>query len=253
MISSRDVLDHGKVSLVDYMGDDYRILESARISTGSEPKKGDDKDRGLIRYLYKNQHMSPFEQVVTTWRMKAPLFVIQQLLRHRTMAFNQMSSRYTSLPEEWYTPEMFRTQSKTNHQGSDGSVPEGVNLTVEHMYNDHITESFQKYKFFSGLDVANEQSRMVLPVSQYSELYFTVNLRNLFHFLDLRLHHHAQYEIRVYAIAILEMLKEIEDLKWSIEVFEEFRELSEAYQNAINRAGKNTSKLIDHLNTFSEK
>lgn len=250
--NSRKVLDHGKVTLIDHMGDDYRILESARISTGAEPTKGEVKDRGLIRYLYKNKHLTPFEQVVTTWRIKAPLFVIQQLLRHRTTSVNQMSSRYTSLPVEYYVPESFRVQSVTNHQGSGENVSEGVHHTALHMYKEAIDNCFDRYDFFTGLDISKEQSRMVLPVSQYSELYMTVNLRNLFHFLELRLHSHAQYETRVYAEVMMDILSHIEGLRWSIEVFDEFRKLSEAYQDAINRAGKDTSRLLKLLNTYDE-
>lgn len=251
MNKQKYVLDHGRVTLIDIMGDDYRILESARISTGAEPSKGEEKDRGLIRYLYKNEHLTPMEQVVTTWRIKAPLFVVQQLLRHRSSSFNQMSSRYTELPQEHYTPEVFQRQSTSNHQGADEPLDPHQNEQMQTIYNELIHESYNIYNLMvETADVAKEQARMILPVSQYTELYVTMNLRNLFHFLSLRMESHAQYEIRVFAEAMLEILREYDGLKWSVEVFEEFNELSVAYKSAINRAGKNSGSLLDYLNRF---
>ena len=112
------VLDFGEVELIDRMGDDYRILQSARVSTGSSAKKGDKEDRGLIRYLYKNQHLSPFEQVQFTFRIKCPIFVARQWFRHRTFSYNEYSGRYSKMIEEMYLPENFRVQGIKNHQGS---------------------------------------------------------------------------------------------------------------------------------------
>jgi thymidylate synthase (FAD) len=143
VINYRNVLDYGKVSLIDYMGDDYRILESARISTGAEPIKSDDKDRGLIRYLYKNQHLTPFEQAVLTWRIKCPIFIARQWHRHRTQSINEISGRYTKLPQESYTPKMFHKQSQTNHQGAGDPII--MTNEISYLYRTPITTSYSSY------------------------------------------------------------------------------------------------------------
>lgn len=248
MVHTREVLDHGRVTLIDYMGSDSRILESARISTGSAPSKGEVKDRGLIRYLYKNGHLTPFEQVTTTWRIKLPIFVARQWMRSRTQSFNEMSARYTELPEEYYTPTDFRIQAIDNHQGSTPGGDFDESLLED--YKDTIQECYDHYHDLLENGVAREHARMVLPVSQYTEFYTTMNLRNLFHFLALRLDDHAQYEIRVYGEAMLDILKEIQSLTWSVEVFEEFHNLEQAYRGAINRVGKDTSGLLNTLINF---
>lgn len=252
MENRREVLNNqGFIELVDIMGDDYRILETARVSTGAQARKGDEKDRNLIRYLYKNQHMTPFEQVVTTWKMKAPLFVVNQLERHRTMSFNEESTRYSEMKNEYYTPETFRQQSTSNKQSSSGIVEHNSDLIYDYIYS--IEDSFDDYEELLEDGVAREQARMVLPTAIMKNLYFTVNLRNLFHFLELRLHNHAQYEIRVYAEAILNILEYQNGLKWSIGVFNEFRELRYAFQEAVNTAGKDTSELLEYLQQYNKK
>lgn len=250
MVSERIVFDHGKVTLVDYLGDDRRILESARISTGAEPDKGEKKDKGLIRYLYKNQHMTPFEQVVTTWRIKCPIFVARQWHRHRTQSINEVSGRYTELPTEFYTPDDFKYQSNGNHQSSGEVIP--LTSELSHMYRSPIASAYAAYSGLLYMGVSKEQARMVLPVAQYTEFFTTMNLRNLFHFLGLRLHEHAQFEIRSFAEAMLSMLKELPDLSWSISAFEEFNELDHVFRDAINASKTDTSELLNLLKGYMD-
>lgn len=242
----------GFVELIDWMGDDYRILESARVSTGSPPSKGEKKDRGLIRYLYKNRHMSPFEQVTLTFKIKAPLFVIQQLLRHRTFSFNQFSGRYAEMPMEFYVPKDFRSQSETNHQGSGDYLSEEVSQEAGTEMKDFFDESYETYKELVDMGVVREQARSVLPSAMYSVLYVTMNLRNLFHFLTLRMDEHAQWEIREYARVMYILSSNIEGLKWSFEVFDEFRYIDSLYQEAINVSKRNTADLIEALEAYIE-
>lgn len=221
IIDQRDVLDKGYIELVDLMGDDYRILQTARVSTGAKPSKGDEKDRGLIRYLYNNEHMTPFESVVTTWRMKAPIFVARQHFRHRTMSPNEASQRYTVVDSEYYVPDYFRIQSEYNHQASVKCMDEKTNNMLKIDYMNTMEYIIEEYNYMLEDGIAREQARMILPTSMYTNYYFTVNLRNLFHFLELRLDEKAQYELRQYAESILDILRNIDGLKWSLEVFEE--------------------------------
>lgn len=248
VVDKREVLNHGFVELVDFMGDDYRILQSARVSTGGDSTKGDKKDKGLIRYLYKNKHLTPFEQVTLTWHVKCPIFVARQWMRHRTQSFNEYSARYSELSNEYYEPETLYTQSKQNHQGISNEPVEHY-VAMEVFYT-ALDDSRGAYEYLLEHDVAKEQARMILPVSQFTEFYVTMNLRNLFHFLELRMDSHAQKEIRVYANAMFDMLKQLNGLKWSVAAFDEFRELEEAYREAINVAGLNTEDLLTHLRGF---
>lgn len=246
------VLDHGFVELVDIMGDDYRILQSARVSTGGAASKGHQKDKGLIRYLYKNKHLTPFEQVTTTWHVKAPLFVVRQWFRSRTQSYNEYSGRYSEMIKDFYTPDQLYYQSGMNHQGSGDAIDYDLNIEMLEDYQDTIDETLGLYEDLLESGVAKEQARMVLPVAQYTEFYMTVNLRNLFHFLELRLDAHAQWEIRQYAETMLQMLKDYSELSWSIAAFEEFRELEEAFRSAINEAGTNTTGLLKMLRRYTQ-
>lgn len=228
-----EFLDKGWVCLVDCMGNDYRILQSARVSTGGTAKKGDKEDRGLIRYLYKNQHMSPFEQVVFTFHAKVPNFVMKQILRHRTFSFNEYSQRYSEVSNDYYIPEEWRKQGTTNHQGSGEPLKCGSNAIVEQEYIEAIEESLNNYQNMIDNEIAKEMARIVLPSSIYTEFYFTVNLRNLLHFLELRLHEHTQLETRVFAEAINKILHSLPELKWTIEIFDEITQLNWKIQKIL--------------------
>lgn len=253
MMFKHEVLDHGFVELVEYMGDDQKILKSARVSTGGTESKGDVKDRGLIRYLYKNKHLTPFEQVTMTFHIKCPIFVARQWMRHRTQSYNEYSARYSQMIEDVYVPSEVYKQSDSNHQGRAQETVEDSPLIV-----DDIRAMYEEVNdFYHDLledGVAKEQARVIMPVGQYTEFYTTMNLRNLFAFLTLRLDEHAQYEIRVYAEAMLEIIEEdMDDLKWSVEVFREFFVLEQAYTRAINACGKDSTPLLKTLQDFGEK
>jgi len=198
------LLDHGFVRLVDYMGNDAAIVQAARVSYGQGTKKRSE-DAGLIRYLMRHRHTSPFEMVDTKFHIKAPIFVARQWLRHRTSSVNEVSARYSLLPEELYIPEdaQISFQSVDNKQGrSTTEVPTEVKARVRELLLAGQRESYASYQELIDAEIARELARIALPVSIYTEWYWKINLHNLFHFLSLRMDAHAQYEIRVYADAI---------------------------------------------------
>ena len=207
-----NVLDHGFVRLVDSMGSDLSIVRSARVSYNAEWRTGEDegKDEKLINYLVKNGHTSPFESVTFTFEVKAPIFVFRQWHRHRTWSFNEVSARYSELPEEYYVPklEQITTQSKDNKQMRTDEQNPFAEMAVR-MIEAHGQDCFNLYRDLLSYGVPRELARTVLPVGTYSHMFATVDLHNLLHFLKLRLHDHSQYEIRVYAEAMLELIKPI--------------------------------------------
>lgn len=206
------VLDHGHVRLVDHMGSDLSIVRNARVSYNAEWRTGEDegKDAKLINYMARNNHTSPFEAVKFTFDVKAPIFVLRQWHRHRTWSYNEVSARYTELPEEFYVPELDKitTQSTDNKQMRTDEVLPGNNsarLAIEGA----CTSAFGVYQELLAMGVPRELARGVLPLNTYSHMFATVDLHNLMKFLKQRLHPHAQYEIRVYAEAMLELIKPI--------------------------------------------
>lgn len=210
------VLDHGFVRLVDSMGNDLSIVRAARVSYNADWRTGEDegKDEKLISYLLKNRHTSPFEAVVFTFEVKAPIFVFRQWHRHRTWSYNEVSARYTELDEGFYLPDvsLIGTQSKDSKQARDIPVEPGnvrrMQLTVD-MMRAHCVSAFAVYKQLLADGVPRELARSVLPVAAYSRMFATIDLHNLMGFLRLRLHAHAQYEIRVYAEAMLGLVEHI--------------------------------------------
>lgn len=206
------MLNHGHVRLVDSMGSDLAICRSARVSYDAEWRAGDDegKDAKLIDYLIKNHHTSPLECVQFTFEVKAPIFVFRQWHRHRTWSFNEVSARYSMLPEEFYIPEVSQitTQSASNKQmRTDIEHPSAT--AVQDMISAQCASAFHVYHELLTMKVPRELARGVLPVNTYSHMFATVDLHNLAHFLKLRLHEHSQYEIRVYAQAMLELIEPI--------------------------------------------
>lgn len=204
------VLDHGIVRLIDYMGSDLSVVRNARVSYNAEWRTGDDegKDTKLIHYLVKNQHTSPFEAVNFTFEIKAPIFIFRQWHRHRTWSYNEVSARYAELPEEYYVPNdsQITTQSKSNKQMRTDEVhPEAA--IISDMITDQCSAAFTAYKKMLAMGCPRELARGVLPVNTYSHMFATVDLLNLMKFLKLRLHEHAQYEIRVYAQAMLDLIE----------------------------------------------
>ena len=230
----KNVLDHGYVELVDYMGSDIRILEAARVSTGSEVDKGEAKNKGLIKYLIKNKHGSPLEKVVFEFKIHMPIFVMRQWSRHRMSSFNEKSARYTKLSDEYYIPGEFRVQGVKNHQGSGEGIDKRLNTDLRSAVKDLTDVVYDQYENMLELGVTREQARANLPVSMYTTVFWTVNLRSLMNFLNLRMHDHAQQEIRVYADAISEILESMEELKYTMPVVRSTREVDWLLQEALN-------------------
>lgn len=206
------VLNHGFVRLVESMGSDLSIARNARVSYDAEWRAGEDegKDTKLINYLVKNRHTSPLESVLFTFDVKAPIFVFRQWHRHRTWSFNEISGRYAPLPEEFYIPEVSQIthQHESNKQMRTDEIHPEAEL-VQTMITAQCESAFSTYHQMLKIGVPRELARGVLPVNTYSHMFATVDLHNLFHFLKLRLHSHAQYEIRVYAEAMLELITPI--------------------------------------------
>jgi thymidylate synthase (FAD) len=236
-------LDHGFVRLIDYMGSDESIVQAARVSYGKGTKKV-LQDRGLIRYLMRHQHTTPFEMVEFKFHCKLPIFVARQWIRHRTASVNEYSLRYSEAPKEFYIPEpdAIRLQSKINRQGrSDQSVPPELQDKVLGILKRHTQQLWDDYQELEQSEIARELARINLPVSLYTEWYWKIDLHNLLHFLKLRLDPTAQYEIRVYAQAIATIVKIGLPLTW--EAFEDYilhaRNLSriemELIQNALTQ------------------
>ena len=206
------VLDHGHVRLVESMGSDLSIVRNARVSYDAEWRAGDDdgKDAKLLHYLLKNKHTSPFESCVFTFDVKAPIFVFRQWHRHRTWSFNEISARYAELPEEFYVPELAQitTQSSSNKQMRTDEQHRDAEGVAE-IIRSSSEASFSHYHKLILNGCPRELARSVLPVGTYSHMFATCDLHNLFHFLKLRLHSHAQYEIRVYAEAMLKLIEPV--------------------------------------------
>ena len=217
-----EVLDHGFVRLVDYMGDDSAIVQAARVSYGAGTKKTSE-DRGLIRYLMRHRHTTPFEMCEIKIHAKMPLFVARQWVRHRTANINEYSARYSEMPEEFYCPELEQIsgQDQKNRQSRGVDLPEVNKDRFAGNTAQHSVNSYGVYKNAIDDGIAREIARINLPVSNYTEWYWKIDLHNLFHFLSLRLHSHAQYEIRVYAEALAEIVKQWVPMAW--EAFQDYR------------------------------
>lgn len=204
----KEVLDHGFVRLVDFMGSDLAISRSARVSHNAEARPEDAK---LINYLWEHHHTTPFEAVTFTFEVKAPILVFRQWHRHRTWSYNEVSARYTELPEEFYIPtfDQIQRQSKSNKQGKEDDQPytDLEKAEIQKYFVNSSKACFREYQGLLKLGLTRELARSVLPVNTYSHMFATVNLCNLFKFLTLRCDKHAQYEIRVYAKAMLELIK----------------------------------------------
>lgn len=215
-------LDKGFVRLLDIMGDDAAIVQAARVSYGEGTRSVSD-DRRLIRYLMRHRHTSPFEMVEFKFHIKLPIFVARQWIRHRTASVNEYSGRYSIMREEFYLPEpeQIRPQSLLNKQGrSEEPLPEELARSVRQRLQDTQQRLYAEYQELLQQNLARELARINLPLSLYTEWYWKIDLHNLFHFLRLRLDEHAQYEIRVYARAIAEIVKQVVPLAW--EAFEDY-------------------------------
>lgn len=219
-MSEIKVLDHGFVRLVDVMGNDQRIVQAARVSYGAGTKSVRE-DRGLIRYLLRHKHTSPFEMVEFAFHLKMPVFVARQHIRHRTANVNEISGRYSVISDEFYVPDARRMQkqSSDNKQGSSEELIANPEAEIEatRLENDQAYDTYLA-RLDSGM--ARELARINLPLSMYTEMYWKIDLHNLFHYLRLRLDPHAQYEIRVYAQAMLSLIRE--HVPCACEAFEDY-------------------------------
>lgn len=208
-----DVLDHGYVRLVDSMGGDISIARAARVSYDDAARRvgeNEGSDTRLIGYLWRNHHTTPFESVTFTFEIKAPIFVFRQWHRHRTQSFNEVSARYSELPEEFYLPhpDVIAAQSTNNRQGRQREPMPDAQVYVEMMAAQN-SSAFATYREMLARGVTRELARLVLPVATYSNMFTTMNLLNLLRFLTLRCDSHAQYEIRVYADAMRDLARSI--------------------------------------------
>lgn len=210
-----DVLDHGFVRLIDHKGDDLLVVRAARISHNAAWRAGEDvgSDARLIRYLWRHAHTSPFEHVVFTFEVKAPIFVLRQWHRHRTWHFSELSGRYRELPEEFYvpSPKHLGTQSKDNKQArvikeEEPKHPDWVSVEI---IQSICEMAFTKYRTLLERGVPRELARSVLPVATYSHMFATVDLLNLLKFFTLRSDPHAQWEIQQFSNAMLDLIRPI--------------------------------------------
>ena len=208
-------LDKGFVRLVDSMGGDDAIVQAARVSYGKGTNKV-SQDRGLIRYLMRHRHTTPFEMVEFKFHCKMPIFVARQWVRHRTASINEYSLRYSEARDEFYypDPENIQFQSALNKQGRMGEVPAELKQKVQDYFKEISERSFAIYSELNKAGVARELARSVLPVNLYTEWYWKNDLHNLLHFIGLRSDGHAQYEIRVFSDAMAESVKAVAPFAW---------------------------------------
>lgn len=247
------VLDHGFVRVIDYMGDDNAIVQAARVSYGKGTKQV-SQDRGLINYLMRHKHTTPFEMCDIKFHIKLPIFVARQWIRHRTASVNEYSARYSILSREFYLPNIthLSAQSTTNKQGrSIDKMPDSYADKILCTLKNDALNCYQHYIEMLNEDeqgnvidqastgLARELARMNLTLNYYTEWYWKINLHNLLHFLLLRADAHAQYEIRVYASAMLEIVK-----LWVPLVYEAFEEHSLYGVNLSRKAIATIKKMI---------
>ena len=229
-----DLLDHGFIRLVDKMGDDAAIVQAARVSYGKGTKTVNE-DKGLINYLMRNDHSSPFEMAEFKFHVKMPIFVARQWIRHRTASVNEYSGRYSVIEDDFYIPtiEQLAAQSTKNHQGrSDVPLTKREALEVQKILTEESNEAYDDYLYLMNEDpfgnkidkakqgLARELARTILPINVYTQWYWKANLRNIFNFIRLRNDSHAQYEIKVYAQAMFDIVKQV--CPYSVEAFEKY-------------------------------
>jgi thymidylate synthase (FAD) len=209
------ILDHGFVRYIDHMGSDLRIVEAARVSYDSK-SKGDEADKKLLHFLLKNKHTSPFEQCRITFNIRMPIFVMRQFVRHRMQSINEVSARYTVLPDVFYIPEKWRAQDNKNKQGS---LPAELN----HLMMSQELLAASKHCYFTyerllEMGAAKEMARIILPVNIYTEIYTTWDLNNLLKYFSLRDDPHAQWEHQEFARAMKNIVKEL--FPWTMEAYD---------------------------------
>lgn len=217
----KHVLNHGFIGLVDHMGSDESIVRAARVSYqgGTRPVS---EDRHLIRYLVRHKHSSPLEMAECVFHLKMPIFVARQWVRHRTASMNEESARYSVIKDKFYIPAPadIKPQSASNKQGREGEFDLNYALSLQSVMAAQNTDSFEDYSVLLTHGLSRELARTVLPVATYTSFYWKANLRNILHFLSLRLDSHAQMEIRVYAEAMRDIIKPLFPL--AVEAWEDY-------------------------------
>ena len=246
------VLDHGFVRVIDYMGDDAAVVQAARVSYGKGTKRTRD-DAGLINYLMRNAHTSPFEMCDLKIHVKLPIFIARQWIRHRTASVNEYSARYSMLDTEFYVPEpaQLAGQSDANRQGRDAVLGSEESQAVLALLRSDAEQAFDHYHQMLNRDgddneldpsrsgLARELARMNLPLSAYTQWYWKVNLNNLLHFLRLRADAHAQWEIRAYADVLLDVVR-----KWTPLTYDAFMTYSVGGAHLTDEGLEVVRKLI---------
>lgn len=243
------ILDHGFIRVIDYMGGDNSIVQAARVSYGKGTKKS-NQDRGLIRYLMRHRHTTPFEMCEIKFHIKLPVFIARQWIRHRMANVNEYSARYSILDKEFYIPQQVAEQSKINNQGRGSIINGQQGIEDLNIIKTFSQDAYDKYTFLLNLDetgnildenrkgIARELARMVLPMNYYTQWYWKIDLHNLLHFISLRADSHAQQEIRVYADKIAEIVKLW--VPFAYEAFEDYK------MNATHLSGEER-KIINQL------
>jgi thymidylate synthase (FAD) len=218
------IADNGLVEMRNFDADSTDIARAARICFNNfEKERTREKDLGLVDYLIRNHHTSPVEMIEVWLEMKLPIFVARQFIRHRTATVNEVSGRYAILPEEWYIPETVGGKSSSNKQGQDDNLDIKVQKSFKQALDLNCKAAYNCYIHYLKDGVAPEHARLLLHVNHYTHWIWKQNLHNLFHFLALRLHEHAQVEARVYAEAIYTLMKEA--LPEVMEMFDKYRRL----------------------------
>ena len=250
-IKERQLHKHGFVRLIDVMGDDNSIADGARVSYGKGTRAVSD-NRNLIRYLVRHKHTSPLEMVEVKFHLKLPIFVMRQLVRHRTASLNEYSGRYSIMSDDCYEPsdDYLQPQSKSNKQGRDGELSDTWKKSYKQRIQDITNKAKIAYKFLIGNEsishggLSRELARTVLPVSNYTECYWKIDLHNFFHFCRLRMDDHAQQEIQDYAKVMFEMVKP--EVPVAAEAFEDYS------LNSISLSRMEKNVLQYTFNTFPE-
>jgi len=249
-----EVLDHGFVRVVDYMGNDSSVVQAARVSYGAGTKKV-NADKALINYLIAHRHTTPLEMCEIKFHIKLPIFVARQWIRHRTASVNEYSARYSIVEDEFYVPKAahLSAQSKINHQGRDETkvLNAEESKRVLQILKEDSLKSYEHYLETINQDeagnivdeskegLARELARMNLPLSCYTQWYWKIDLHNLLHFLNLRADSHAQYEIRVYAQVMLDIVK-----KWVPHCYEAFMKHQKEGKNLSGPAVEIIKKML---------
>ena len=213
MIYQRIATQSGSVQLVDVMGSPLSVVNSARVSMGKQADEMSEADWRLIDYLWSHEHTSPFRHVQFQFHIKAPVFVLRQWMKHQVgCAWNEISGRYVQFDHEAWSPDAWRAQADKIKQGSAGPMVEDDALRAQMIYDRAIEASFKAYEELLSAGVCKEQARACLPLSLMSECYWSCSLHALIHFLQLRLDHHAQFEIRCFAEAVRESVSAVEGM-----------------------------------------